>query len=125
MDDDDDRPRCTFIEGADSGCYCTDRPGCARPPIDDEDAYPDDDSCCARGEDDHDGPCEWQCNDCGGTGRCPACNGDAAFDDCTPCELCDGNGSCPGGCFEGRQIDDSYWTPPARIQTVQLVGGVL
>lgn len=62
-------------------------------------------ACCAR-ELGHDGPCEWVCHECDGYGCCVMCGGTGGPDDVVYCEWCDGAGSCPGGCFEGRLTDD-------------------
>jgi hypothetical protein len=60
--------------------------------------------CCAR-PDGHDGPCEWICSDCNGTGRCPTCDsGDCVCDDVVQCEWCDGNHACPI-CFDGWIVE--------------------
>ena len=63
--------------------------------------------CCAlddaRGSG-HDGPCQWKCSTCGGTGVCPEC-GDVVEDDIDYCELCQ-NAGCPGGCYEGWVTED-------------------
>lgn len=63
--------------------------------------------CCALDDErgsGHDGPCEWVCSTCNGSGRCPECNG-VIEDDLDWCELCENNG-CPGGCYEGRVQED-------------------
>ena len=65
----------------------------------------DDHRCCVR-EDGHDGPCEWECSDCAGTGRCCICDDECSCDDVVSCEWCDGNHACPAGCFEGRVVDE-------------------
>jgi hypothetical protein len=81
-------------------------------------------SCCALDEG-HEGACESQCSECEGTGRCPACDGDGGIELCSPCELCDGSSSCPGGCYEGRQIEEMPWIPQRAVETVAPAGGVL
>ena len=64
----------------------------------------DDYSCCALDEG-HDGPCEWDCSDCAGTGECLECEEECCCDDVVTCEWCDGTHACPH-CDEGRRIDE-------------------
>lgn len=54
----------------------------------------------------HDGPCEWECSDCGGTGRCLLCAEECSCDDVVQCEWCDGSEACPS-CENGRQTDST------------------
>lgn len=63
--------------------------------------------CCTRIPT-HDGPCEWICGPCAGTGRCPECDGDGGWDDVDHCEWCDGTGRCLDGCDYGIKRDDAY-----------------
>lgn len=62
--------------------------------------------CCAL-EDGHDGPCQWKCSFCGGTGICLTCNGDGEDGSGLPgtCMECDGSGRCPDWCDEGWQTE--------------------
>jgi hypothetical protein len=81
--------------------------GCTGRPEQAETGYPlegDDGGCCAR-EPHHDGPCEWDCSDCDGTGRCPVCEEECHCDDVVTCEYCDGTHAC-FRCLDGRIVDE-------------------
>lgn len=64
------------------------------------DIHLDDYGCCARSVG-HDGPCEWDCSDCDGTGRCVVCDDECFCDDVVTCDWCDGTHACPA-CEYGR-----------------------
>jgi len=64
--------------------------------------------CCALA-DDHDGPCQWKCSDCGATGRCIACDGTGGNDDVDLCVACEGSGACPTSCQDGYKTEDVYF----------------
>lgn len=65
--------------------------------------------CCAL-EEGHDGPCEWVCSTCFGTGNCMECRGDGEDGSGLPgtCMECGGSGQCFGGCYEGRVVDEVF-----------------
>lgn len=73
--------------------------------------------CCTRTPG-HDGPCEWICGPCAGTGRCPECDGDGGVDDVDHCEWCGGTGRCLDGCDYGIKRDDLPVLGIARVRQV-------
>lgn len=64
---------------------------------------PDEFACCALAEG-HDGPCQWVCDECQGTGVCRECGGAAGLDDASSCTDC-GAGECVY-CDRGLQTEE-------------------
>ena len=65
----------------------------------------DDYACCMLDEGEgHEGPCQWLCSWCDGSGRCPDCGGG----DDLGCDECDGTGSCLHGCDAGVCTDVTF-----------------
>lgn len=61
--------------------------------------------CCARDEEDHEGPCAIVCPECNGTQRCRECD-DQSVDDFGGCGTCDAAGGC-SFCYEGMVTIDA------------------
>lgn len=72
------------------------------------------------------GPCDddlgfRQCSTCSGAGRCPDCGGE----DDLGCGECGGSLSCWDCNGTGAHVDDYFFIPSRRTETVTPVGGIL